>query len=179
MMRLENVTFYPMIFGVSAIFGLSSFVSTSAQAMPTIPAPQAAALFESTRAALPCAGQVANLLASENFGVAAPVLGDEYLSQTFTDTANNLSIEIGAEDTPIGTQFSTTMTISDTTPSYRLAFEQGFRAQIGLPETTAETLRQTFANGPMVVVFNFNSTTNQTTIIATMSPLKAGQDTGC
>jgi hypothetical protein len=164
-------------FGVAMISVLVSL--TPATAMPTLPATQAATLFETTRANLPCAGRVATLLAGENFNVAAPVMGDEYLSQTFTDSTDTISIEIGAEDTPIGTQFSATMSISDTTPDYRRTFEQSFRSQTGLPETTAQTLRHTFANGPMVVVFNFNPTTNQTTIIATMSPLKAGQDTGC
>ncbi|NOX72211.1 MAG: hypothetical protein GXP03_00830 [Alphaproteobacteria bacterium] len=155
-----------------------SLLATPAAAMPTIPAPKAAALFEVTRAALPCANQVAALLGRANLKVGQPVLGDEYLSQ-FTDTTQNLSIELGAEDTPIGTQFSTTMTIGDTTPAYRLAFEHSFRSRAGLPEATAPTLRHTFSNGSMVVVFNFNPATNQTIIHATMPPLKAGEDTGC
>ncbi len=150
-----------------------------ASAMPSILAPQAATLFEATRAALPCASRIATLLEQANLDVGQPVSGDEYLSQTFTGAAQNLTIELGVEDTPIGTQFSTTMTIKDTTSNYRLAFEQRFRSQSGLPENSATTLRHTFANGPMVVVFDFNQSTNQTTIIATMPPLKAGEDTRC
>jgi hypothetical protein len=176
---IADLLFRPTARLFSTAVILFTALASSVQAMATLPAPQAAALFETARASLPCAGRVATLLAGENLDVAAPVMGDEYLSQTFTDAANNLSIEIGAEDTPIGTQFSATMTISDTTPAYRLAFEQGFRALIGLPETTTETLRHSFKNGPSVVVFNFNPASNQTTIIATMSPLKPGQDTGC
>ncbi|GEM_PF-2569888 len=148
---------------------------------------QAAALFDRARSSLPCMDRFSAVALDAGLTLSDDISSHDFALRLFRDADRALALELAAEDTPLGTQFITRITVEGTDPAYRDELEQGLRIRTGLPAANAMPAlphqsagwRFDFGKGPTIIIIEFNAVTGTTVVYAAVEPIKPGTPLGC